>query len=89
MTDFWHSPGITREELGKLKAGILGLANLPADAADFTSYYGPTAWDNEAGKQWHHNCPDTAGTGHDGEVWYWKDSGATCTGCKEQLAPEG
>lgn len=57
--------------------------------AEFTSYYGPTAWDNDAGHLWHRDCPDTRGVGHDGEVLYWKDSSASCTGCDQGLDPEG
>lgn len=45
------------------------------------SYYGPTAWDSNAGSLWHYGCPDDAGAGHEGEVMYWKDSSASCTGC--------
>lgn len=60
----------------------------PPPTAGFTSYYGPTAWDDDAGKQWHRDCPDTDGSGHDGEVWFWKDGSETCLDCGQGPDPE-
>lgn len=44
-------------------------------------YYGPTAWDPDAGHLWHRACPDEIGAGHDGEVWFGKDGSTLCQGC--------
>lgn len=42
---------------------------------ELETYYGPTAWDSDPGKQWHYGC--------DGEVWYLED-GLICRKCEAQ-----
>lgn len=60
-------------------------ANHPAhEVPELDWYYGPTEWDQGAGKMWHSDCP--AGRG---EVWVWKDGSYTCSGCNAVQPPEG